>query len=132
MKKNSKLVTQMSDSLGDCEDFLNRLKGLEEYDSIGGADGTEAPVTLFERAAILISRGEPVCLLLQEHIAPYMVDPEVMGYYYGRTDDDFEYTIGFLEEMCEILTCMATNLRITHTRMKSLSKTCLAADPSKN
>ena len=42
MKKNSKLVTQMSDSLGDCEEFLNRLKGLEEYDSIGGADGTEA------------------------------------------------------------------------------------------
>jgi hypothetical protein len=105
--------------LGSCSGFLSRLMALPLGGMVGGDDEEEAPSTMLAQAAVLIARGEPICIGLYDHNPILIADPPMMGYYHGQDPSDLEASIDWLEELSSFLDCMASNLRVTQARMES-------------
>ena len=96
-------------------EFLNRMKSTS-FDKMVDGD-SEAPSMLMAKVVALVADGEPICIGLCDSEPLYILDPEVMGYYYGREPWQLDCTVEWLEELRVILGTMASNLRTIRERM---------------
>ena len=108
--------SQMKEAFYDSE-FLNHMKDSSFEKMIDG--DSEAPSMLMSKVVALIADGEPICIGLCDSNPLYILDPPVMGYYYGREPWQLDHTVEWLEELREILGTMASNLRIIRNRMEA-------------
>lgn len=98
-------------------EFLERMKGSSFEKMIDG--DSEAPSMLMAKAIALVEEGEPVCIGLCDNEPLYLLDPEMMGYYYAREPWQLDHTVDWLEELRVILGTMASNLRVIRDRMEA-------------
>ena len=125
MKTDSQ--TQMlKEAFYDCE-FLKRMKSSSFEKMIDG--DSEAPSMLMAKVVALVAEGEPICIGLCESEPLYILDPEVMGYYYGREPWQLDCTVEWLEELRMILGTMASNLRTIRDRMEAGRRSPLSESP---
>ena len=101
-------------------EFLNLMKSLPFSEMLpGDASDSDAPSTLMAKAAALVAAGEPICIGLYAYNPLFILDPALMGYYYGRKPDQLDHTVQWLEELRLILGTMASNLRTIRDRMEA-------------
>ena len=98
-------------------EFLNHIKS-SSFDEMVDGD-SEAPSMLMAKVVALVAAGEPICMGLCDSNALYILDPPVMGYYYGREPWQLDCTVQWLEELRVILGTMASNLRTMRDRMEA-------------
>ena len=98
-------------------EFLSLMKSSSFEKMIDG--DSEAPSMLMAKVVALVAAGEPICIGLCDSEPLYILDPPVMGYYYGREPWQLDCTVEWLEELRVILGTMASNLRTIRDRMKA-------------
>lgn len=98
-------------------EFLNHMKSSSFEKMIVG--DSEAPSMLMSKVVALIADGEPICIGLMDSNPLFILDPPVMGYYYGREPSGLDHTVQWLEELRVILGTMASNLRTMRDRMEA-------------
>ena len=106
---------------GDNKQFLNQMKALPASEMVPG--DSSAPSTLMGMAAALIASGEPICIGLQDGNPLRVVDPPMLGYFYGTEPYQLEHTAVWLEELGEVLGVMALNLREIRKQMENERRT---------
>jgi hypothetical protein len=108
--------SQMKEAFYDSE-FLNHMKD-SSFEKMIDAD-SEAPSMMMAKVAALVASGEPICIGLMDGDPLLILDPPMMGYYYGREPWQLDHTVELLEELRVILGTMASNLRTMRDRMEA-------------
>ncbi len=98
-------------------EFLNRMKALTDSKMIPG--DSEVASTLMAKAVALVADGEPICIGLNDDNPLFILDPRLMGYFYGREPYQLDHTVEWLEELRVVLGTMAANLRSIRDRMET-------------
>ena len=119
--RTRRLAWFLQSAYGDNKQFLNQMKALPASEMVPG--DSSAPSTLMGMAAALIASGEPICIGLQDGNPLLVVDPPMMGYFYGTEPYQLEHTAVWLEELGEILGAMALNLREIRKQMENDPRT---------